>query len=251
MIQRVKYYCKEFIKRLLAYRGWVLIKKERVPVLFQGEEYGPLPLWNERVEFMNLYQKIHDHTMVDIVRCYLLYQLALQNRILPGDAAEIGVWRGGTGKLLATLLPKKAVYLFDTFEGLPAITPKFDLAFHQQGMFNDAIYDEVCSYLKQLTNVRLIKGVFPSSAQSLSNVKMFSFVHVDVDLYQSAHDCLTYFYERLVDGGVMVFDDYGFGSCPGVKTAVDTFFAATPEQPLYLPSGQCVIFKRVCHIEPT
>ncbi len=41
----------------------------------------------------------------------------------------------------------------------------------------------------------------------------------------------------------MVFDDYGFLSCPGAKEAVDAFFTDKPEQPLYLSTAQAVVFK--------
>lgn len=44
-------------------------------------------------------------------------------------------------------------------------------------------------------------------------------------------------------GGVMVFDDYGFPSCPGAKKAVDEFFKSKIETPIYLPTGQCLVFK--------
>jgi len=41
----------------------------------------------------------------------------------------------------------------------------------------------------------------------------------------------------------MVFDDYGFESCPGAKAAVDEFFSGKIERPWYLPSGQCAVVK--------
>lgn len=41
----------------------------------------------------------------------------------------------------------------------------------------------------------------------------------------------------------MVFDDYGFLSCPGAKLAVDQFFSDKPEYPCHLPTGQCFVIK--------
>ena len=41
----------------------------------------------------------------------------------------------------------------------------------------------------------------------------------------------------------MIFDDYGFLTCPGAKQAVDTFFSDRPEAPIYLPTGQCIVVK--------
>lgn len=52
---------------------------------------------------------------------------------------------------------------------------------------------------------------------------------------------LFIFYTRLNPGGVLIFDDYGFPTCPGAKRAVDEFFAAVPEHSVYLPTGQAVV----------
>jgi hypothetical protein len=54
----------------------------------------------------------------------------------------------------------------------------------------------------------------------------------------------------LVPGGVIVIDDYGFRSCVGARIAVDTFFGTRPEHPLYLPTGQCVVFRTPGAAEP-
>ena len=35
-------------------------------------------------------------------------------------------------------------------------------------------------------------------------------------------------------GAVIVYDDYGFPTCPGARKAVDDFFADKPEMPLVL-----------------
>jgi O-methyltransferase len=41
----------------------------------------------------------------------------------------------------------------------------------------------------------------------------------------------------------MVFDDYGFLTCPGAKKAVDEFFSDKREYPCYLPTGQAIVTK--------
>jgi O-methyltransferase len=40
---------------------------------------------------------------------------------------------------------------------------------------------------------------------------------------------------------MMLFDDYGFTSCPGVRKAVDEFFADKLHKPVYLPTGQALV----------
>jgi len=43
---------------------------------------------------------------------------------------------------------------------------------------------------------------------------------------------------------VMLFDDYGFPTCPGARKAVDEFFSDKPEVPFYLPTGQCLVVRK-------
>ena len=50
---------------------------------------------------------------------------------------------------------------------------------------------------------------------------------------------------RLVTGGILLCDDYGYHTCPGARKAFDEFAATTPEQSVvHLPTGQGFIVKR-------
>jgi O-methyltransferase len=68
---------------------------------------------------------------------------------------------------------------------------------------------------------------------------------VDVDVYRSILDCCEFIYPRLKTGGVMVFDDYGFPTCPGARKAVDEFFTGKPETPVILQTGQAIVIRSV------
>ena len=70
---------------------------------------------------------------------------------------------------------------------------------------------------------------------------MFSFVHMDVDLYESTKSCLDFFYPRMSRGGVIISHDY-LGSI-GVKTAFDEYFKDKPEPVLEVTDSQCLIVK--------
>lgn len=65
------------------------------------------------------------------------------------------------------------------------------------------------------------KGYFPSTAGPVIDLR-FSFVHLDVDLYESTKSCLEFFYPRLNVGGVISPDDYV--GAHGVWTAFEEFF---------------------------
>jgi O-methyltransferase len=57
--------------------------------------------WLNDVNFLNIYEKIKNHTLVDIYRCYELWILAKQSSKIDGVILEVGDWRGGTGAIIA------------------------------------------------------------------------------------------------------------------------------------------------------
>ena len=77
----------------------------------------------------------------------------------------------------------------------------------------------------------------------VSPIEKVSFVHIDLDIHSAIKAAAEYLWPMLPPGGVMVFDDYGYPTCPGARKAVDDFFAETPEKPLLLPLGSCFVRK--------
>jgi len=45
----------------------------------------------------------------------------------------------------------------------------------------------------------------------------------------------------------MLFDDYGFRSCPGARRAIDEFFESKPESVVLVPTGQALIIRQPDH----
>ncbi|MBV9271355.1 MAG: class I SAM-dependent methyltransferase [Candidatus Eremiobacteraeota bacterium] len=186
-----------------------------------------------------------DASLVTADRKYVLHTLLEQAaRAVDGDVAECGVYRGGTAYLFAELLmriaPQKRLYLFDTFEGMPETDARYDR--HLKGDFSDTSLEAVRRYLRNFGNVEFRPGFIPQSFTGLEDRK-FCFVHIDLDIYEAVTDASQYAYERLTPGGILVYDDYGFASCPGARRAVDEFFEGRLEVPLVLPTGQCIVFR--------
>ena len=194
-----------------------------------------MKIWEEDKIFQSLLLAIKNKTIVDHFRCFVLYQFAKRFSGL-ASYAEVGVYKGGTAKLLAKCT-KSHVYLFDTFNGMPATDPEKDL--HKQFDFNDTSLVAVKAFLNDVENVSFIEGKFPDSIPK-DLPEEFAFVHIDVDIYQSVKDCCNFFYPKLLVSGVMIFDDYGFNGCPGAKLAVDEYFG---KDVVYLPTGQAMAIK--------
>jgi O-methyltransferase len=219
-----------------------------------SEFYTPLfSPWNGYGTFADYYRLASPYTLVSADRCWLLYKLALQCLNLPGDFWECGVYKGGTARMLAQILYDSPaagrLHLFDTFAGMPATDPARD--WHRAGDFSDTSVDAVRAHVGNDEIVRYHPGVIPRSFAG-SESATISFAHIDVDIYQAVKHCCHFILPRLVVGGIMVFDDYGFPTCPGARQAVDEFFSGTPFVPLVVPTGQAVLFKNAewkgaCH----
>lgn len=150
---------------------------------------------------------------------------------LPGDVADLGVYRGGTSLVLRRLAPNKHLHLFDTWEGTPHDD---ELCHHKRGEWRASFED--CKKLvgtDQFTHYH--QGTFPhyfsscptdqSCTTRTAEDREYCFIYVDMDTYQSTRDAIEFFWPRMVHGGIMLFDDYGWEPCAGVKKAVCEAFA--------------------------
>lgn len=177
-----------------------------------------------------MYKTIVTPDKVEFIQSLLPKMTGLQ-----GSTAEVGVYTGGVSKLIASSLPAKTHYCFDTFEGIPNSQ---EIDFHQNGEFACSL-EEVMAYLSECQNIIIKKGYFPNTAVGIDG--RFCLVHIDGDTYQTTKDSLEFFYPRLVPGGCMVFDDWLWDSCLGVEKALREFMDGKPEPIEQTVPNQCMI----------
>jgi len=208
--------------------------------------YAP---WLDEAEFRGCYDQIRNHTLVDEYRCYELWQLLSQVLHLPGDILEVGVWRGGTGVLLAARSQSagsaKAVYLCDTFAGVVKAS-ELDGAY-RGGEHSDTSPDVVRRLIQERNldadRIKILQGIFPDETGHLMTSDSLCFVHIDVDVYQSAKDVLDYVWPKIPVGGVIVFDDYGFKACDGVTRLVNERVTHKDQITFHNLNGHAVVLK--------
>lgn len=201
-----------------------------------------IPLWRRLTfawEFSTRYYGLQGKTKLWVQKIMSLLWYLIQSAAIDGAMAELGVYKGGTAKLMADVAPLKKLFLFDTFDGMP---PEQLIDKHKAGDFADTSVEEVSQFLGERPNVDFRKGFFPETATGLED-EHFSFVHIDGDLYQSTLDSLIFFYPRMTPGGVIVFDDYEWPDCPGVKQAMDEYLADKPEKVFVRTRYQAVLVK--------
>ena len=229
-------------QRLFGQFGFQLVDcKPSNPGIKEAEYYRPLFAPWEMPEWQRRLRTDDPRSLVPVHAKYVLYSLALDaTRRCSGDMAECGVYKGGTAKILAELNPGRPLHLFDTFAGMPETDPARDL--HRAGDFSETSLASVQAYLAENKNARCVQGLVPETLAAVRD-RSFSFVHIDLDIYQAIKSACEFFYPRMQPGGVMLFDDYGHSSCPGARAAVDEFFADKPEVKISLITGQCSVQK--------
>jgi len=169
---------------------------------------------------------------------YNLYSIVKNTSKIPGDIAEIGTFNGASAKLISEIKGDKHLYVFDSFEGLPE-TRDFDDSKFSKGQFVSD-FDIVKEYLSPYPNVHVYKGFFPQNNSEVIEDKKFSFVHLDVDLYDSTLDSLKFFYSRMSKGGCIITHDY---YAEGVYRAFNEFFQDKPEPIIEMHEDQALILK--------
>ncbi len=184
--------------------------------------YAP---WESNEDFKKVYATIYNHTLVDKYRCYELWELAKQVAPLKGDVIEVGVWKGGTGALIAKASESTTdakVFLCDTFEGV--VKAGDNDTNYKGGEHSDASVEIVNGLLEKVNakNVKILKGIFPDDFKNKMTGPTFKFCHIDVDTYDSANDVFQFIWPNMVIGGVVVFDDYGIWGCEGVTKLVNS-----------------------------
>ncbi len=152
---------------------------------------------------------------------------------LDGHVLEIGSWRGGSGTVIARALggagaapgdarggAGRRIILADTFAGVVKAGARD--TYYKGGEHANTSVDAVQRLLARagVPHVELLSGVFPEDrGEEIADLR-FALCHIDVDVYQSAKDCFEWVWPRMVPGGVVVFDDFGFYGCEGVTAYV-------------------------------
>lgn len=150
-----------------------------------------------------------------------------QVKNVPGDVVECGVGKSKTLQILSALLDARKsdrkLYGYDSFEGFPEpseedVSPR-NLQKGERKIEREKVYE---LFEKQnLTMPILIKGFFSNTLPNAHHT--IALLHLDVDIYQSYMDCLTYLWDQVSEGGIIIFDEYKHKNYPGATKAIEQF----------------------------
>jgi O-methyltransferase len=242
---------KTAVRKLFRRLGYEVHQVGRTSTAAGYEQVCPLATyapWNQDARFLAAYRAIADRTLVDVYRCYELWTLVEQSRKLRGALLEVGVWRGGTGALIAGQARacgiSEPVYLCDTFSGVVHASAADST--YRGGEHADTSSQAVREFLHsrlKLDNAQIVEGIFPDETAQRVPAQDFRFCHIDVDVYQSAENVLAWVWDKLVVGGMVVYDDYGFVMCDGVTRHVDQQRSRPDRLVIHNLNGHAIVIK--------
>jgi len=173
---------------------------------------------------------------------------------LEGDFVECGVFEGFMSNMLVEYLDftdtDRTLYLYDTFEGFPteysspADFPGSEGFWHfaNEAYAKAGLYEGVVARFAPYHNVKVIKGVVPDILHEVSPEKI-SYLHMDLNSPRAETAGLEILYDRVVSGGVIVFDDYGWKPYRLQMEAADKFMNERGQFVMELPTGQGLVVK--------
>ena len=146
---------------------------------------------------------------------------------IPGDVAELGVFRGDFARHINHEFPDRTMHLFDTFEGFNGrdvdIEKREGYSRAGVGDFSETSQELVREKLPYPERAEFHVGYFPDTFTEKAAKAMYAFVSVDADLYAPTAAALPLFYDRLSSGGVIMVHDVNSMQYTGTGKAVDEF----------------------------
>ncbi len=246
---------KRYVKRAINQLGFEIIPMPKTNSYSTSQEYERVyPIatyspWNKDNLFQEAFTSIQQFSLVDKYRCFELWRLIEQSaKLNNGSFIEIGVWRGGTGVLIAQQAKncgiEDKVFLCDTFTGVVKAGEKDSI--YKGGELADTSRQTVEKLVfnrMNLDNVEILEGIFPDQTGYRIEDLQFRFCHIDVDVYQSAKEIVDWIWDKMVHGGIIVYDDYGFYGCDGITKYVEEQMNYKDRLMIHNLNGHAIILK--------
>jgi O-methyltransferase len=157
---------------------------------------------------------------------------------LPGDFVECGVWYGILSKAMCEYVNfselDKRFLLFDSWGTM--------IGSHKDVAYQEDIFEYVKKGFLKWPNVELIRGVVPEVFETITLPEQISYLGIDMNGGDAELAALKVLYPRMVKGGIIYFDDYGW-KYPYLREVVDGYFYDKPEKLIHFPGGNSLIIK--------
>ena len=159
---------------------------------------------------------------------------------LDGDFVECGCYKGTGPRIIADVLDFGAMdrryYLYDLFEH------NASMPHHHMIEHSSELCDWVRARFADLPNVVITQGRVPESL-AIAAPEKIAFMHLDLNNADAEIGALEVLFDRIVPGGILLLDDYGWIAYVDQLRAEKAWFAKRGYHVLELPTGQGLVIK--------
>lgn len=189
--------------------------------------------------FYDQYTKFEWQNFNSYDRKYMISQFLKLTKHLTGDTAECGAYKWSSSYIiLNNISSSKTHHMFDSFEWLSK--PLWVDGDHRQENSLTVGEEVIRHNLSDFPNTKYYKWWIPEKFSEVADLQ-FSFVYIDVDLYQPTKDSLEFFYPRMQKWWIIMCDDSWFVTCPWARKAMQEFAEAHHIEIVDLSSWQGLI----------
>jgi len=225
---------------LLILSFFLKINRSKNEIIISSAFYAP---WKEDQNFYSFYRKIENLTLLDTKRLYTLWYFARDLQNVNSNILDVGCMQGGAGFLMSKVNKKGYTYLFDTFEGFFE-----EEKFHKKKHFLYKDIKAVKNNLKKLglKNTKIYKCQFPNGLISSFKKKKFKICHLDVNTYKSTKKSFEFVKNRMIKGGIIIFDDYGIYGVDSIRKFINRISKKNKKDFSFVYNfmGQCIVIKK-------
>lgn len=166
---------------------------------------------------------------------------------LEGDFVDFG---GGFGLFSSAIYSylefekiDKRYFLLDSFQGLEDknLLPTEERAFNNYVRFGN-YYEEVKERFKEFKNMTIIPGYIPDTLSKLDTDRV-CFASIDFNCVEPEKEALEFIWDKVIKGGIIIFDDYGFPGHEPQKLSHDKFAEENNCLIYTCPTGQGILIK--------
>ncbi len=159
---------------------------------------------------------------------------------LSGDFVEAGCYKGFSAKVICDYLKfsqlDKRYFLYDLF------VHDSSMSHHAMPEHGVGLFEWVKQRFSALSKVSVFQGALPGALEQGAPEKI-AFMHIDMNNAEAEVGVLEALFDKVVPGGMIVFDDYGWLCYAEQKHAEDTWLQKHHERILELPTGQGLLIK--------
>lgn len=252
---------KKVLKKIFSFCGITVTRNVKmIKTVETVIEINPFIGFDYALEGFEAVNLTKDYSMLPHINLFSLFEQAIycEKKKIEGCFVECGVWKGGAVGIMAKANldygnERRVLHLFDVFDGICPPNAKIDgkkaiedtqritgftdeskmlgqlesidgayekLGGHGTIDICKSLLEEKLKYPSEF--IQYHKGWFEETIPNDKNqIDKIAILRLDGDWYNSIKICLDNLYDKVVSGGLVIIDDYGYYE--GCTKAVDEF----------------------------